>query len=402
MLAFPMGLATVCGPSDSCTIACVDFQKEVGYVSAPNWVWNSILVLPCLAFFLTAARQSIPSTLQALGSKGMLVDSSGAPVSAQVAIEDWQRFLKRSAPIFALLIVVAIAEPLVEWAATSAWPLLSGQLKLTAENEFDWSVAALLRQQGFFSKISNVAFSLFVFGIQSLMITAYALLIFLSFGFSYFFQQRRASWQIVPDPKDSDPRKGFQVFEEPISHLFVCAILALCMLYLSILQNNYLRTDHESFPTFVHQDIVAGIIFMSPDEDVTNANISLLNPNPSRLRSCSLLSEFNPATINFSQTFTSIGGFVVLAIVLGIPLWILRAVALRGNEALSSLQRGETLKIEVWPLRYISINGYLLVCVIAALSLMIYRVGLFFFGIFFATAIARVAGVLMKKIKSSN
>lgn len=385
ILSYTFRLSYVCGTNGGCTI-----KKEVGYLYALNWSFNSILVLPCIVFFLLEALHAIPETLRGLSSRNMLVNGTFNPINVDIAVSDWNRTLDEAlkSKLVALLFLIALCEPIVEWFLTSVWPLLTGNLEATAEKEYDWAVAALLRipHGGFWARGINMLFSLLVFAMQSVMIAAFAFLLTLTYLFSTFFNERRENWRIVPSATDADTRKGFQLFEEPIIHLVAAALLILGMFYFSKLQNAYLRTTYPTIASFVRDDIIAGAKALGSSVDPS----SLLNQVPSKPKG-------DPE--NFSGFMVLMGGFVVIVFVLGMPLWILRGVAMRGKNILEATSNHVLGNMTFWPLSYMKLNTYIFLCILSAFSLYFYRLGLFIFGLLFSVVIMRCIKVAAKTAK---
>jgi hypothetical protein len=382
ILAYMTGLASVCSSFDMCP----NLQKDVGYLYAVNWTVNSIVILPCLTFLLIEASRSIPRALNAMAESGMLVGAHLEYVHPAIAIRDWEKTYGHASKVFAGLLIVAAIEPLIEWIATSALPLIVGNIDAVPEHEYDWSVAALLRPtMSVFDRLVNAAFSFLVFVVQVAEIAAFAYFIMLTFLFCVFFNERRDVWQIVP-VKSTDPRKGFQIFEEPITNLVISAILAFIMFYLSMLQNLYLRTKYPTLGEFIVTDMVpivkaAGKWVSSFPE--FGIRLLAMRPAAEDLR-------FNPQ--NWSGGLTTLGSVVVIVLVLIVPVWILRGVAQRG---LNSLSPHPALlkalgKMKFWPLSYVSINLYLIMCGFALMSLIFYRMGILVFALLFCVSIIRV------------
>jgi hypothetical protein len=376
-ISYPFGFATV---SDTASVAGT--VKEVGYISAINWSFAFLVLFPLIVFFLFEAFASIPDSIRALAKRRMLVDENLQPVEEGEALEDWENALNSSAKVAAGLMIVAVIEPLIEWWATSGYPLLKGRLDLVAEHEYDWSVGALLMQSSsLIHRLANALFSLFVFVQQSMMIFAFALVLILTALFCVFFGKQRLTWQIVPVASDRDPHKGFQIFEAPITHLLSAALLSLTIFYCSILQNYYLRTSYESISEFCRKDVLAGAASIKDNNpDVP----SMLGVAPSHLIG---------NVINFSVGQTRLGGLLALLVILGAPLWILRGVAKRG-----AIAANYTAKIEYWPLSYVSLNTYLVICVVAGLSLVFYRVGLWIFGALAFALLARCFTAIYRRV----
>ncbi|MGL6316426.1 hypothetical protein [Vibrio sp. WXL103] len=402
LISFLFGLGTVCGPDDICVLSNLPFHKEVGYAATLNWFLNSIIILPCLMFFLIKLASSVPTVLQNMSDSKMLINSKGNHIAVDEALSNWKALLDRSRPILAVLLIVAITEPIIECIATSSIPLFFSDIKLTPEGEFDWSVAAILRygeEASWYLRLSNGVFVLLVFFQQSFMIAAYSYLLYFSFLFVYFFQQKSTSWKIIPRNDINDDRMGFQVFEEPIMNLLICAVLALCMQYFSILQNHYLRTEYTSISSFLNEDIITAFTYEKGGE----LPVSLINPEPSKLRVSDRENNHVAVnTINFSVSSTTIGGILIVVWVLGIPVWVLRGLANRGKNIYIKLYPRESLEMNVWPLKYLTINVYLVICIFAVISLTYYRVGLFLFGIVFTGVVARMVSGIIKSIESPD
>jgi hypothetical protein len=379
-LSYPLGLASV---PDAFTAPGT--VKEVGYIPAINWSISYLVIFPLIIYFLFEAFECVPDSIKALGGRGMLVNSDLQVVDRNVVLQDWNDALRRSVLVTACLFILALLEPLLEWWATSGYPLIVGKLDVVAEHEFDWSVGALLTRANVFHRFSNGVFSLMVFGQQAMMIAVFALILVFTATFCVFFAKFRKSWQIIPDRSDKDPHKGFEIFEGTITHLLSAALLSLAILYASILQNYYLRTSFQSLFQFCQEDIVAGAMAVRSH----TPNIpSLLGAVPTKLVG-------NP--INFSVGQTRLGGLIVVLLILGVPLWILRGVAKRGAIAANYVG-----KIDYWPLSYISLNAYLLICALAGLSLIFYRVGLWIFGVLACALLSRCFASIYRRIVSDR
>jgi hypothetical protein len=262
-----------------------------------------------------------------------------------------------------------------------------------AEEEYDWSVAGIISQPkwSMAGRIMNASFSLLVFASQFAMIALVATLLVFVASFCHFLHQR-TQWNIVPNPKDGDQRRGFQIFEEPISHLLVAAFLVLAMLYLSIIQNHYLRTSHEHIDVFVKDDILLGAT-RGLDENPKEFIQRLIDTRPSKLR---------PNVKNFSRAADLLGGFLIVSFVFGLPLWILRGVAQSGKALLERQGGHRPFNMVFWPLGYVSVSLYLILCILAVLSLLYYRIGLFVFGLLILVAVARIMRIAQQSISAGS
>ena len=161
---------------------------QVGYAFAINWVLMSLLLLPAATMFVMGLIRVYPSVLARLAGRGMLVDDQFTRIDEKQPIADWNRTASVAYGMVAILFVIALVQPLAEWFSTSARPLATNSLDKVAEHEFDWAVAAQLRSENppWTDRMTNAAFSLAVFVVQSgvLMIIAY-LLVF-AFATCYF------------------------------------------------------------------------------------------------------------------------------------------------------------------------------------------------------------------------
>jgi hypothetical protein len=379
-LSYPFGLASVPDPNTAPGVI-----KEVGYLPAINWTVAYLILFPLIVYFLLEAFECVPNSIGLLAGRGMLVDGKLTRIEPNTVLDDWNAALKRSVLVTAGLFVVAVVEPVIEWWATSAYPLIAHSLNAVPEHEYDWSVGALLTGGDGLHRLLNGAFSLMVFAQQAAMIAAFALILVFTATFCLFFGKVRDSWQIIPDTSDKDPHRGFEIFEATITHLLSAALLSLAIFYLSILQNYYLRTSFQNLFQFCQEDIVAGAMAVrSHTSDIP----SLLSPVPTKLVE-------NP--INFSVGQTRLGGLIVMLLILGVPLWILRGVAKRGAIAANYVGR-----IDFWPLSYISLNTYLVICALAGLSLIFYRIGLWIFGVLACALLTRCFASIYRKIVSNK
>jgi hypothetical protein len=143
LVSYPVGVSSI-----SNLVTVPGREKEVGYVSAPNWTWAFILLFPLLTFFLLESFRCVPEVLRTLGARGMLVDLSLTRIDSNTPVTDWKIALEKAKNVFAGLILIALMEPLIEWLYTSARPLLWCGIKCVPEKEFDWSIGALLKGSG--------------------------------------------------------------------------------------------------------------------------------------------------------------------------------------------------------------------------------------------------------------
>jgi hypothetical protein len=390
-ISFPMGT------SHACKLTGEIFCKSVGYWSAPNWFLNSVLVLPLFLLFLYFAIRSIPRLLDQLAGNRMIVNEAFIPFqpgSQNPSKVSWDEQKNRAVPWLSAVLMLIVAAVIWEWAATSAVPLITGSLEHVAECEHDWAIAALLVEKPTaLGRTANALFSLLAFALQGVMIFALMTLFALSFLLTNFIHHSHENWQVVPNPDDSDDknRRGFQLFEEPISLIFIAALMALAMLYLSILQNQYIRSQSLSLMNFTSSTVFSA-----------SAVFTERNPIPDGLHEEPVADSetLECGNTNFSSSMSVMGGLVVLALVGGLPLFFLRGLAQRGRNALVNSGKVGDFEMDYWPFSYLPLSIYLVVVVVALASLIYYKYGLYFFGLIILWAILRAMGMIKNSISN--
>jgi hypothetical protein len=363
-------------------------QRQMGYVAAINWSLGIGFFAPVMVYFCISAYRSIPSTLESLSNANMVVDSSWSRIPPAEINSNWETTLKRCVlgPGLFLTSIVILACA-AEWVATSAHPLIAGNYRIAAENEFDWSVGVLFNSASpaMVLRVANALFSLVCFTLQALAVACLVQFYLMCFAFAVFMQGSR----VIPSLRSHDKRCGFENFEPFLQNVLLGALFGTLLFYTSRLQNAYLHTDRKdgSLLTFVIPDILAGT-------KLTGRNLASVGD--------ALQSAFS----DYSDAMVFIGGLIVVLGTLFIVFIVLRGSAIEGRIRLKqhlendpidlgslgikSAEEGLTKldQMHVWPLEYLSLNALLLLSLLIILSLFFYRVGLIFVG-FALAAIAK-------------
>ena len=362
-----------------------EFEKDVGYLHAPNWGINYLLILPLLAYYVGLTFASASELRRRFRAKGMLIEpKTSEPVgdsTFRAVTRKWLLTRRASARWFVLVAILLLFPNYGEFAEYSLSPLLRG----AAIPEVDWSVAALDRPD-IIGRGANVAFSFLVFTLQ--YVSSVLVVWFLGHvvAVSRFVRslarerdaQKRA-FLLVPDGQSSDRRKGFEVLSDFALNALLVLLLCFCALVLSRLWNVYLRSDSPTFLAFAQRDLMFDLGVWRSFGDDREAWGRIIDPEAAR----------KYLDLDYSKVVVSLAGIVVVAAVVFVALFNLRFAAVRAREngkrwAASS---AGLEAMRVWPLEWPSANLLILLCGAATVGLLVYQM-------LFAVLLVMVGGVL--------
>ena len=372
--------------------------RQVGYLSALNWMANLQLFFPLAAFYMFTALHSVPDTLHSLEAQGMLRNlrdrgkAQAAPLLAAWEQSRWRGW------VLLLALVVGFGASLAEWVAYAAVPLATGNLEFIRP-EVDWSVAAALHDRGPLARIANGAFAFAAFFMQGVML---ALMVYFFLAMielpMLLVRIEKYNLMIVPNLKETDRRRGFEVFEHVLHRMLFATFFTFLVLYLSRIQNLYYRSGAASIWEFVSVDVARGWT-KGREGALPEGGLELPPGYPGA-----------PGDIDFSSVAVIMGTLIMLALVLLIVAFTLSDVARQAYRKVSDSREAfarvfgltpEEVKekldtMQTWPMRYPNFNMLLVVSLAAGAALIFYTFGLYAFGAALAAVAARTLGALVK------
>jgi hypothetical protein len=260
--------------------------------------------------------------------------------------------------------------------------------------DYDWGLVGVMEEWPEAWRWLNALFDLLAFLSQTALLCALLAFFLLLLDLERVLDRRA---RLVPDLSSSDPRRGFETFEEPLQQLLFVTLIAYVMCYLIRLEGVYLAsTSAASLREFVVTDIVGGLLLAVRRGGFSGLGATL----------------FDVPALNRQASLGSFAAILALLFSLAVVVMTVRAAAKRARAtALDHLKRnrdGEGLfgmgveeerrRLEtmvVWPLNYLRVD-VLLALVAAALStLFFYRLGLFIFGLAMGTILYRLAKRLL-------
>lgn len=376
--------------------------KQVGYSRALNWTVGFLLVAPLFYFFVLSAFQEVDHLADRLVNSRMLVDDRCRKKAnaATVFKQRWTRKLHQLAPWILILALAGLAESTVEWWSYSGAPLWQGAP--VPEDEIDWSVKfRSVPEEEAHQKHLNGVFSLFVFLQQGAFLSFlafYLIFIVLLARHIRSFGLTGSGYRLIPRVEDRDERRGFQVFEPLTSHVLLAATFGFTLMYLSRLWNAYLHADGENSDTlydFVIGDIIRGF----RQEKFEGLSDSF----------------FDAGDFTFSEYWDTVGALILFTACIVTVIQLLRKAAENARVTLQThlmnskagsfrnLSRAECLKrLEVenmkkWPLNYPRENELLILATLAVISVVFFRIGLFFIGLMIFVTLQQARKLLTRR-----
>lgn len=370
--------------------------REVGFGLALNWSIVYVLLLPFFLYFLVLLVQGVPHVLRVLADRKMLRDSDLEPTPADPLIDHWNRNVSRMTKVWLWCgIGLGMSFSLIEWGATSLWPLVTHG---TGDAIQDWSTAAVWRatQDSYMlSALANGAFSLVAFLFQAVLIAVIVgFVLFMVYFSELIHHERDSTTSIVPDLGSDDERRGFQHLEPLLVRVLSATMAAYLMAYLSRLQKLYLHSEgySETLWQYVKDFVVAGF---------ASSRLAMFDTD--------LFGE--GATTGPGTVIVIIATMAVFAMVLIVIARTLAEVAesarrrVRGQRNFIAaesvrlqLNSAEVTKrinsMKIWPLQYPTFNFLVILVGFAVACLVFYRIGLFTFGAIVAVLMWKAFGGL--------
>lgn len=363
-------------------------MQSVGYSQTLNWAWAFTLIFPVFVFFLFRAAHAADSLPNRLAAVGMLVDENGSPHdrAAKLAASKWTTIKKRHARWWLLVTAVGVLFTTWEWVVYSLLPLISGANP--RENEIDWSVK-FAQDPSLAARAINAAFSFLVFLQQIVLISMIGYLLYLMLSFSALLSdlRGRGAVRLVPSVSrcGKDRRLGFEELVAFLIPLLFSIVLMYLHLFLSRVWNAYLHPG-QGEPVFASVwELVSGPLFRGMEENDSAGGVVV-----------DRFLEYAQAlgATNFSGVAVSLGGIILIVLSVLFLFYSLRHAAQDARSELlamtkSRAQRDCLEEMKIWPLKYPGVNSMLALAFLGALSILAYRLGIYFAGLLLLLALTQ-------------
>lgn len=407
--AIPLGILTFTPPVGT------NQGREVGYGAAINWSLNYGLLFPIAAYLMLSSLQAVSRSLERMDGCGMIRDSRDLTIerSATELRAAWETDSRGTKAMIRVAIALALLIALGEWIYGNLIPLITGSL--AGREEIDWGLGALVRNGGAIARLANGVFDLVAFLLEAALIASMLSFLILMFDFGNLSEySRRYSVQLIPDLTSEDPRRGFQVFEAPLRRLVYVSFVAFLMAYATRLQNLYLRDlDTNNIWQFIHNDVVAGFTAELTGKGAGEKLAQLF----SNAFTPTLHDRPLATSLNFSEVAVVFGMFAVAVTVFVVVSDTARNAAREacdaakahydhGGAPLYPATPGDAKQIlktmDVWPIRYLSLNLLICLSIAAAATLFFYRLGLITAGAVLAMAILRAIVEIRRSLQGTQ
>ena len=365
--------------------------KQVGYFFAPNWLLTGLVLLPAAIYYLLRSRAALEPLICRLVERKMIVDEQGQAVGEDRVLEVWKRHSRWWSNIATVVFICCVAFTVIAdfIPVVLVWNLvtpseLAGMLDAEqvaldhAQYEFDWSVASTFAGTRIPGWV-NAAFA----AIAYLVVPVFGSAVLFS-AMTWFFSTHavfsnrslsREGLRLVPDAETTDPRCGFQVFEEFFSSLVRATFFTAVIVVAMHLQNVYLRSP-------IYSNIME-MVFGNKLQ-VTAAKLYGFDFGGVFAELTSLTLTFDALRTDVSrlspQTFVAAVALAMLALIVFGMVWgWLRASAISGRDYMvGELEKRSTRdsklktrlkKMRIWPLGWADLNTLLAAIVIVAGSM---------------------------------
>ena len=383
------------GPPYSCSVGPCG-SRQVGYLWAPNWSLTYAILGPLALYLMHRALKGARNALDYLFETEMVRDEDMKPVREHLCRQAWEagsRTRRFFLIVCAGLVPALLAYP--EWCSHNLMRLMAGVCKQCEPSDYDWGLTAIIKGAPEVPKWQNAAFDFWAFTCEGLLIGA-AILCFL-----YLLDldqvlpgpEGRVNKKLMPNLRSSDPRRGFQRFDEPLQ-LMLNACLTFFLICYSIRVNRIYMRDggYASIVDFIQGDIVL-LLKNKALESKGSSLLSVLFGTPSDPQ----YQEFFSGVALILISLFSLG---VISLTVGNAARLAKANAIEyyereGSQSLFGLaveeEKKRATEMTTWPLewRYFQLNALLAIMGLALVSLWYYRVGFYLFLVVVVTLLTR-------------
>ena len=202
---------------------------------------------------------SLPEELCRSGMVRAAATQDSQAIVEQLVQEHMKASLRSVAPFAWMFMILALGLSAWEWWQSSGAPLFTGVEPL--DREWDWSNK--FRKAGDASRIANSVFALIAFLVLQggLLVLVGNLVAAAAAGAGFVWKLSEVSSlaHIVPNPRSTEPQKGFEVFRPFVESLLMLSVWVFVILYLSRLWNLFLDDPGSStFWQFARDNIAQG------------------------------------------------------------------------------------------------------------------------------------------------
>jgi hypothetical protein len=390
--------------SYSCKTGANCESREVGYLWAPNWSLTYAILGPLALFLMLETLKGIRGALDYLSKTEMIRNDHMEPVSDCVSSRAWEKGTRARRwflVVCAGLVPALLAYP--EWYSHNLTRLMAGVCNDCEPSDYDWGLAAIIKGTGkVVSWRANSAFDFVAFTCEALLIgaTVACFIYLLHLDQVLPGPEGLVDKCLVPNLRSSDPRRGFQKFEQPLQ-LMLNACLTFFLICYSIRINRlYMRSvGYTSVVDFVQRD-VTGLVKTKGVE----LQGSGLGSKAFGLFSFLFAAQSDP---RYQDFLAGIALMLIAIFSLVVIILTIRGAAQRAKENAEAYYEGEnsqslfglsieeerkrTRKMTTWPLewRYFHLNALLAIMGMAIVSLWYYRIGFYIVLVVIVTLLAR-------------
>jgi hypothetical protein len=206
----------------ACLVGCLMLALSIvlgvgdSYGSAPNWGLTYAVVSPLILSFLVKGVQRCDDALREMAARGMVRGQNGAAAAAAVKTAA-ARLGAGLMALIAVLLPVAVAVSVAEWAHRYRHQPIPGTF---------WTDSAVMGSVGAVGQ-----------GMLIALILGFAVHAVAWSHLLYEWASPRSALRLRDDPASPDPRRGYELLEEPLILVLITGALILSSLYLSNVQH---------------------------------------------------------------------------------------------------------------------------------------------------------------------
>lgn len=356
---------------------------EAGYLSSANWSLVYTLMVPATALALRTVLRTIDARLRSALAAGMFRESSATrPARPELVLHHWYARLDLAmfwASVAALIGACVNAQEF--WAGSIHPMLLNLPCSSPSVDEPDWSVGAICSPAHLVppSVPANIAFDIGAWFLQSTATAIFCAAVAASLAFSTFILEAGTdsapAWRLFPQLSSSDTRRGFERFEDVLLWFGGIGLANEVSLLVVRLRDVY-----------YHQSASAGFIDFLREQIGYSLPMFATSDTPFSWRSLLEAGEFDR-----SSWMAILATVMYLASLIVFPFLALvtaargaRRAALEAEGVFGALPEVQELlasklgTMVLWPVHYLRSNIVTGALVLGGVSLIFYRLGIFF------------------------
>ena len=373
--------------------------RQIGYGSALNWSFTYAVLFPVSLYLMIESLRWVKDTLEGLQTKGMVRDQKMQPILQSSWTESWIQGSKgRGSLILIIGVVLPVLLSVGEWFSNNLLRLL-GRGPSASYPDYDWGLAGVMLNWTRAMRMWNASFDLFAFICYGMLLMSSLIYFILLLDLARVIPTHHDvhQGQLVPYLiPNSDARRGFEMFAEPLQQMLVIALLSYLMCYLVRLEGAYMNsTGFSDLWTFVQPAFLLGV------DEAKKSSASGV---------ASVLFDTGNTTVR--GYLAQVTSFILFAFSMQVVVITVRTAAQRAHDnADAYLSRDEAIPLfghsvaeerqllktmTIWPLGYLKPNLILAILALAAASIYWYRIGLYIVGLVIATLLIRLVARLKK------